>query len=278
MASATSSKTKVILTAFGLFICSLFLTAYSAQNPEIARIGYYVVGEISRPIQVSIQNIFEMIDYAWNDYLYLINVRQENEELRVQLKKLESEVVGLSNVEAENKRLSSLLGFVNEANLGGVVARVIGYSPSNWQQTATLNRGYLDGIDIDMAVVDGRGIVGQVIEVSPRTTKVLLATDPTSGVDALLQENRARGIISGTGRGRYTLQFLSREQQVRIGDRVVTSGVGGIFAHGLLIGTVADIKQNSTGMFQEVEVSPSVDFSRLEEVLVLTYERSSKVK
>ena len=270
MAAATSSRTRIILTAFGLFCCSLFLTAYSAKNPQAARIGYVALAELHRPMQLFTQRIFEQGVTLWRGYLYLVDVRKENEQLRSHLRKLESEVVGLSEVQAENDRLAKILRFVQETQLDGVVARVIGRSPSNWVQSVTLNKGSLDGISVDMAVVDGHGVVGQIIEVSPHVSNVLLATDATSGVDSLLQESRARGVISGTGRGSYILKFVPREQEVKIGDRIVTSGIGGVFPSGLLLGSVGDVKRQNKGLFQEVEVVPAVDFSRLEEVLVLT--------
>lgn len=270
MAATVSSRTKVILTAFVLFCCSLFLTAYSAKNPEIARIGYWAVGEVERPLQVTTEAIYDSVANMWGKYINLLDLRKQNEILQERLRSLESEVVGLSEVRAENERLSRVLRFVQETQLDGVIARVIGRNPSNWVQSVTLNKGSLDGITVDMAVVDGLGVVGQVMEVSPHSTSVLLSIDPTSGVDALLQEGRARGVISGTGKGRYVLKFVSRDQDVKMGDRIVTSGIGGIFPSGLLIGSVAEIKRQSIGLFQEVEAVPAVDFSKLEEVLVLT--------
>lgn len=269
MASSSSSRTKVVLTAFSLFCCSLFLTAYSVKNPQIARIAYAAVGEIYHPLQIFAYAAFEEASHVWDGYIYLVNVRKENSELREKLRKLESEVVNLSEVNSENKRLSSLVNFVHETQLKGVVSRVVGFSASNWVRSVTLNRGSSDGINVDMAVVDGHGVVGQVIEVSPNTARVLLTTDATSGVDALLQESRARGVISGAANGRYVLKFVARDQEVKEGERVVTSGVGGIFPSGLLIGAVANIRRQSSGLFQEIEVMPAVDFSRLEEVLVV---------
>ena len=269
MAQATSSRTRVILTAFGLFCCSLFLTAYSAKNPAASRIGFMVIAEVQRPMQVVAKHAFEKAVTTWRGYIYLVGVRKENQDLRQQLRTLESEVVGLHEVQAENERLTRVLDFVRETQLEGVVARVIGRSPSNWVQSVTLDRGSLDGISVDMAVVDGHGVVGQIMEVSPHSASVLLAIDATSGVDSLLQESRARGVISGTGRGRYILKFVSRDQEVKVGDRIVTSGIGGVFPSGLLVGSVGDIRRQNTGLFQEVEVLPAVDFSRLEEVLVL---------
>jgi len=278
MAATVSSRTKVILTAFILFCCSLFLTAYSARNPHIARVGYWAVGEAQRPLQVITESAFDRVAALWRSYLDLMEVRKQNDDLHERLRKLEFEIVGLSEVRAENERLARILHFVQETQLDGVIARVIGRNPSNWVQSVTLNKGTLDGIAVDMAVVDGRGVVGQVMQVSPHSTNVLLAIDPTSGVDALMQEGRARGVISGTGKGRYVLKFVSRDQDVKLGDRIVTSGIGGIFPSGLLIGSVAEIKRQSTGLFQEVEAVPAVDFSKLEEVLVVTKMNSSGEK
>lgn len=271
MASSSGiSRSKVSLISFCLFCCSLFLTAYSSKHPQVARAGYILIAEVYRPFQLLVKLVSSRTSDLWYGYLYLVNVQEENSELRKKLQHLETEIVQLREVQAENVRISKILGFVNESHLKGTVGRIIGYSPSDWLRTVVVNKGSSEGVETGMAVVERGGVVGQVIEVSLHTARVILANDVTSGVDALVQESRARGVISGGPKGRYIFKYVAREQDVKVGDRVVTSGIGGVYPHGLLLGVVVDIKRNSAGLFQEIEVEPAVDFQRLEEVFIVS--------
>jgi rod shape-determining protein MreC len=120
-----------------------------------------------------------------------------------------------------------------------------------------------------MPVLSAEGVVGQLIKVADRSSRVLLVTDNASAVAAVVQRSRARGVVRGAGRGRLTLEFSIREDDIKVGDQVVTSGIGGTFPKGLPIGEVTMVKKGEYGIFQIVEIRPAVMISRLEEVLVL---------
>ena len=119
-----------------------------------------------------------------------------------------------------------------------------------------------------MAVVVSEGVVGRVIEVSAHTAKVLLISDPNSAVDVIIQRSRAQGILEGRVEEFGILKYIQKSDDVQMGDKVITSGLGGIFPKGLIVGTVTKVERKRPGVFQYIEVTPSVDFSRLEEVLV----------
>ena len=119
------------------------------------------------------------------------------------------------------------------------------------------------------AVIDGAGVVGQVITVSHNTSRVLLAIDRVSGIDALIQDNRARGIVEGNGSSNLEFRFVIDSEEVKIGDKVVTSGLDSVFPKGLILGIVSQSGISSGGMFKVIKVQPAVNFSKLEDVLVL---------
>jgi rod shape-determining protein MreC len=119
-----------------------------------------------------------------------------------------------------------------------------------------------------MPVVVAEGVVGRVVRSSPRFSRVLLVTDASSAVASLLQHNRARGVCRGQGE-LLVFDFVLRQEEVKVGDRVVTSGMGGVFPKGLVVGNVGSVERQEFGLFQAIEVIPSVDFSHLEEVLLL---------
>jgi rod shape-determining protein MreC len=120
-----------------------------------------------------------------------------------------------------------------------------------------------------MAVVTSEGVVGRVIEVSLHTAKVLLITDPNSAMDVIVQRSRTQGIMEGKVEEVCVLKYVQKNEDVQVGDKVITSGLGGIFPKGLVTGTVTKVERKRPGIFQYIEVTPSVDFSRLEEVLIL---------
>ncbi|MCC6953479.1 MAG: rod shape-determining protein MreC, partial [Deltaproteobacteria bacterium] len=153
--------------------------------------------------------------------------------------------------------------------LTGVAARVIGRDPSNWAHTVTIDRGSHDGLRIGLPVVDGNAVVGQIVAVSRSSSQVLLLSDNSSAIDAIVQKSRAQGTVEGALGKKLYLRNVLREQEVLPGDRVIASGLDGVFPKGTLIGVVTRVDPAPNGVFQNVELEPSTDLVRLESVLVL---------
>jgi len=150
-----------------------------------------------------------------------------------------------------------------------LAASVTGEDASPWFKTIMINRGEVDGLREGMPVVAADGIIGQLVKVVARSSRVLLITDHASGVASIIQRSRARGVVKGKGDGSCSLEFSMASEDVKVGDTVITSGIGGIFPKGLKIGEVSMVKKGEYGIFQTVEVRPTVNLARLEEVLVL---------
>lgn len=270
MRSAEPSRGKLTAICFALLVLSLFLTSYSARNQWMANIGSVLLGEIAHPIQRFARSASQALEGIWTGYIYLRGVGQENEHLRQRLSVLESDNSRLREVEQEVDRLRSLVKGATDAQVSGIAADVIGYDPSNWIQAITVNRGSSDGVLQGMAVVQGNYLVGKVIGVGRRTSQILLLLDPTSGVDALIQTSRVRGIVEGNGRNGALLQYISPTELVKVGDRIITSGMDGVFPKGLVIGVVSEVEKNAARLFQKIAVHPSVRFRRLETVLLIS--------
>jgi rod shape-determining protein MreC len=147
--------------------------------------------------------------------------------------------------------------------------------PSGWFKTIVINKGTRDGVAKGMAVVATDGLVGHVVKAFDGSAMVLLVIDPTSAVDALVQRSRFRGIVEGESTARCRFKYLVRKADVKRGDVVISSGLDGVFPKGLPVGTVADVFETHTGLFQEAKIQPFVNFTRLEEVLVVL-ERSGE--
>ena len=149
-------------------------------------------------------------------------------------------------------------------------------SASSWFKSCLLDKGSADGVGKGMAVITPLGVVGQVVAVTPRTAKVLLLTDPNSGIDVLVQRTRARGIVSGTLDNGTVLKYVKRSEDVQEGDRLITAGTDGVFPKGMLVGIVIRASQPQIGLFQSIELLPAVQPARVEEVLVVGAERGGK--
>ncbi len=207
-----------------------------------------------------IQHGFRTLDSLW----------LENQQLKDQIQELHQEMEGLREAKATNFRLKSLLNVQGRGFRKAIAAAVIGNSASTWSRSLTINKGSDSGVRKGMAVVSAGGIVGQVLAVSSSSAKVLLLTDHNSGVDVIVQRTRARGIVSGSLEQDPVMKYITRNEEIHEGDRLVTSGLDGIFPKGLLVGQVSRVQKKNYGLFQDVGVQLAIDPSRIEEVLVVS--------
>ncbi len=206
----------------------------------------------------------------WSNYLDLVDVRRENLRLREDLKQQNRRIVESEEALLENRRLEKLLDMKSTIRRTTLTASIIGDDVTPWFHTLTIDRGASSGLSEGMAVVAAAGVVGQIVKVAPATARVLLLTDHTSGIAATILRSRARGVVKGKGEGLCSLEFASREEDVKVGDVVMTSGIGGVFPKGVPVGEVTMVKRGEYGVFQTVVIRPAVSVSHLEEVLVVT--------
>ncbi|MBC8318781.1 MAG: rod shape-determining protein MreC [Desulfobulbaceae bacterium] len=223
--------------------------------------------------QLVLKTISNVFTGTWGKYVALWDVREENENLRKELDKHKSVTSEYREAMATNVRLSKLLRLKDSLPPPTITAQIIGRDPSLWFRTVIIDQGRKDGVEKGMPVITAEGIVGQVLDTSPGFSKVLLANDPNSAIDVIIQKNRAQGIIKGVGDA-YDLHYILKNADVEKGDLVVTSGMGGIFPKGLPVGTVSWVMKSKRGMFQQIKIAPAVDFSKLEYLIVALKEKS----
>jgi len=260
--------TFLILAAVGVLAALIF---YSLNIPHKrdANVIERGIMTVFAPILRPFSRLSVLGEDVWNNYLDLVNVRRENLHLREEVKALNSRVVAAEEVCQANKRLGLLLDVKNTVKAPTLAATVIGEDLSPWFGTLVIDRGSSSGIAEGMAVVAADGVVGQVVKVAPASSRVLLLTDHSSGIAATIQRSRARGVVKGKGDGLCQLEFTTREEDVKVGDMVVSSGIGGVFLKGLTIGEVTMVKRGEYGIFQTVTIRPSVNIAHLEDVLVV---------
>lgn len=210
-----------------------------------------------------------------NDYLALVEVREENKKLQAQIDKYLTELGEYREGYSTYRHLQELLAMKEKLTFKPIAARVVGKEPSYWYQTIVVDRGKKDDILEGMIALAPGGVVGQVMHTAENYSKILLANAPSSAIDAMVQKSRTRGILKGAGEKGYVLQYVLKNADVEVGDHIVTAGIGGIFPSGIPLGRVSNIEKKQRGMFQEIDVEPSIDFQKLEYVLLDPTDRRS---
>lgn len=207
---------------------------------------------------------------TWTGSLFgIAGLRRENEELRREVDRLRREVQESRERLAAADRLERLLAFREQTGFAMAAASVIGHDASGLYRTVLIDRGGADGVAPGQAVVAPDGVVGRVVRIHQRSALVLLLTDRSSGIDAIVQRTRDRGVVQGRGAEGCELRYLDRSSAVQVGDAVVTSGMGGGFPKGVRLGQVSGVDRGGE-LFLSVAVRPSADLARLEEVWVVT--------
>lgn len=257
-----------LLVGIGLLVA---LVIYSLNLPKAHGANWFerTVGRALAPVLAPMARLGAWPARVWHDYLDLVQVRKENIRLREDIKTLNQSLIAAGEALQENERLKRLLEMRKTVREPTVAAAVIGEDVTPWFKTLTIDQGAASGIRDGMPVLAAGGVVGQTIKVTAHSSRVLLLTDHASGIAAMVQRSRARGVVKGKGESLCSLEFTMREEDVAAGDLVVTSGVGGVFAKGLPIGTVTMVKKGQYGIFQTVTIKPAVSTAHLEEVLVV---------
>ena len=202
-------------------------------------------------------------------------LRQRNAELEDLANRLTVENLRLAEVETENEQLRTLLAFAQtnpsyDYRGGQIIARVIGDSASPFTHPIQIDLGEQHGIEEGMPVVTDRGLVGRIFNVYPRTSDIMLITDPRSSVNVMTQTSRAPGILRGRVGQLPIMELIPPEIEISVGEIIITSGLGGHFPKGLVVGQVIEVQKNDDLMFQSAIIQPTVDFDRMELVLVIT--------
>jgi rod shape-determining protein MreC len=265
-------KNQVPLSCCFCLLLSVYILTTAARGQLKNEPLGAVLMFIMRPLQIAAQGTVNWISGLRDNYDTLAGFRSENERLRERIQSLEIERQRLLEAEATNNRLKQLLDFRGQLTGRVVTASIIANTASSWFHSCVLDKGSADGVRKGMAVVTPLGVVGQVVSVTPRTAKVLLLTDPNSGIDVLVQRTRARGIVSGSLENGTILKYVKRSEDIQEGDRLLTAGTDGVFPKGMLAGTVIKVTKQHIGLFQFVEVLPAVQSARVENVLVVAAE------
>ena len=263
------------LLVFVFLSVFLYIFSLNFRPPDKMDILQRFVVESISPLIKSVGKFSFYIEDTIKEYVWLRQVRHENETLREQVAKLEQKVTDFHEAYVENLRLRRLLDFKSTLQAETIAAQVVLHDMTGWFQTLIVDKGFKDQIAQDMAVVNDEGVVGRVLDVSDRYARILLITDPGSAVDAIIQRNRVRGVLGGKDANGCILKYVRGNLDVQVGDLIISSGKDGIFPKGLRLGVVQGIFKDPVDLFQKIEVKPLVRLSALEEVLIIKRETGS---
>ena len=235
-----------------------------------------IVGTVIAPFQRALYSATDAVADFFVRVFGSSPLEAENLELKAKVAELEGQLQDLEETKQENERLRELLNYDTETeDIEFVTAKVIGRDPNHWYSTFLINLGISDGIEVDMPVVNGDGLIGRVIETGATWSKVMPIVDSSSGVSGIVERTRDNGILNGTlsagaEEALLSLGNLPLDADLIPGDTVITSGIAGVFPKGIPIGRVTEVSQSGDGMRNQAVVTPYVDFTHIEEVLIIT--------
>jgi len=231
--------------------------------PILESVTFEMFAQVQRVANGSITGLYD----AWQDYVALQQIRRDNEQLTAEVARLRVSLQQEAAIAAQTRTLQQLLDLRSHTTLSTTGAEIIGGSASPDFRTVTIDKGTRDGLRSDMAVIAPAGVVGRVIMPSPHAAKVQLLIDRNAAAGALVERSRAQGVVIGSGSDRLHMEYVSSSADIRVGDRIVTSGIDGIYPKGFVVGQIESIQHGVDAPV--VTVRPAVDFSAIEAVLVV---------
>jgi len=259
------SRAVVAILVLCVILAWLVLDSMGASNP--IRDAF---SRVVSPVQFAIHRTVSPLSRIGSAARQLRDLKAENEALRRENAELRSQIVLLQEAKIENQTLRQQLNFKSAVPSYHLLsAEVIGYDPSNLLQYLIIDRGATDDIQAGMPVLTARGLVGRISEVSANSSKVMLITNPSSSVTALVQRSRATGVVEGYPGHELLMRYISQGDTIAPGDMVLTSGLGRNFPKRLVIGQVASVEHKDVEMFQEAKLIPAVNLLDMETVMVI---------
>ena len=267
----SSRRTKQILIWGFLLILALIFLSSNVERSKSWNPVAGVLIEMLAPVQKVVKGTVNFTTGLWSKYIGLINTHDENIRLKKEIDRLMIENSRSRELLSTYKRLQELLNFRGDTDETALAAQVIGRDPTGFK-SIIIDKGSNAGIKENMPVFNAKGVVGQIVSVSYNYSKVLLLIDQNSAVDCIIERSRDSGIVKGVSSKICTLDYVLKTSDVSVGDLVITSGLDRIFPKGNSVGVVTKVEDTPGELFKNVTIKPSVDFSKLEEVLVLLRE------
>jgi rod shape-determining protein MreC len=276
---AIPSRHRSLTLLAGVIIAQVLLLAVQIKRERQVRLIRVWAVEMISPLQRIASWAIYGVENGWGGYIGLRRAQKDNEALHAEMDRLKVRNAELEGRALEADRLAALLNFRDaHSEVPMLAARVIGGSPDSNSLLLYINRGSRDGIHRDMGVITPDGVVGKILAVYPDASQVLLLGDKESGVGALLADTRTQGPVRGTGEPQLSLDYISNDEKVSVGEAVLTSGQDRIFPKDLPVGTVVEVTPDRKSPFMRIRVKPAAHLDRLEEVMILLTQQDLELK
>ena len=260
--------------AVALVIHTGLISLQGRRRIDTSFVRIWIMDSLAPLEKLADRSLFS-VQQAWDRYIALIGTHDENQRLKHENDELRMQITQQREAVLEAERIRALAG-LQESGLGTtVIARVIGHDPAR-SQTITIDKGTAHGVRSDTAIITPNGIVGRVIHAGNFSAIVQLIVDPQSAVGVMLQTTRRQGIVKGTGGRDLDLDYIDDDNDLKEGDTFITSGEDRIYPKGLPVGTILSVGPRR-GLLKTVQIRPTADLGRLEEVLCIT-ERAQAVE
>lgn len=252
-----------------VLIVLLVLIVVQARNPDIQGPFRGILGNLVNPFVYYTDKTLGFFGGVWTGYISLVNVHKENDILNKENGQLRLDNSLLQEKVAEYERLKKLLRFREFSKLDSIACNVIGRNITGYLKYVIIDRGSDDGVKRKDPVISYSGLVGMVTEVNKGTSKVEVVLNPGSNVSVINSRTRTVGIVRGDGRGSMAVDFYDRLDDVKPEDILITSGLGGVYPKGIIVGQVDEVEDVEVGLFRNLKLTSNVDFYKLENVLVV---------
>lgn len=255
-----------------LLVVLLALWGIASQNfalKEVSAFESFLI-EAFAPLQRGTMSAKEKVSSMFDHYVMIVNTSKDNSNLRKNVEKLENKIFEFQEVKKENERLKQLLQFGKEIPRKKVLAQIVSWDASNEFKVLRINKGSADGLKKMSPVITMNGLVGYVYRLTPNYSDILTILDQNNRVDSIVARTRSHGVVEGVSEFKCRLKYLNRTEKVDVGDEVITAGLGNIYPKGIKVGKITKIDKENYGITQSIVVTPSVNFHKLEEVVVLT--------
>lgn len=254
---------------FTLILILFILLVIQSRNPNVTGPFKGILGNMINPVVYYSKSFTGFFSNITDNYIFLINVKKNNDELQKEVNQLTLNNALLSETKSEYNRLKKLLRFKEAYNFETIACNIIAKNIDSYVKYFIIDRGKNDGIEVNDSIISFEGLIGNVSEVYINTSKVSIILNIKTNVSILNFRTRIVGILNGNGKGNLSVNYYDRLDAVVAGDLIITSGLGGVYPKGIPVGSVTKAIKDQTGVFQKLEVKSKVNFYKLENVLVI---------
>lgn len=269
LSESGSQRLKIVVNIVVLAVALYGVSRRSFTLRETSTFERALIDFLVAPMQQGVSFVHGRFSDLAGHYVFNVGASQENEKLKKDLSQLEEKVFSLGEVARENERLKSLLAFSGSADTKRILAQIVSYDANSDFRVLRINKGAADGVKLQSTVVTADGVVGYIYRLTEHFADILTIIDTNNRVDVLIQRTRSHGIVEGYRSSKCVMKYVAQTDPIILGDEVITSGLGNVYPKGIRVGVVSRIERESYGITQQIEVTPAVDFTTLEEVVVL---------